>query len=73
VPGRLSGAELMGKVKAGGGKASLTTVEGEALTVATKDGALWVWDAKGSAARVSIADVGQSNGVIHVIDTVLMP
>jgi uncharacterized surface protein with fasciclin (FAS1) repeats len=73
VAGRLGGAELMGKVKAGGGKASLTTVEGEALTVSMKDGALWVWDAKGSAARVSIADVGQSNGVIHVIDTVLMP
>jgi uncharacterized surface protein with fasciclin (FAS1) repeats len=73
VPGRLGGADLMAKVKAGGGKASLTTVEGEALTVSMKDGALWVWDAKGSAARVSIADVGQSNGVIHVIDTVLMP
>jgi uncharacterized surface protein with fasciclin (FAS1) repeats len=73
VPGRMSGADLMAKVKAGGGKASLTTVEGEALTVSAKDGALWIWDAKGSSAKVSIADVGQSNGVIHVVDTVLMP
>ena len=73
VPGRLSGADLMAKVKAGGGKASLTTVEGEALTVSAKNGALWVWDAKGSSAKVSIADVGQSNGVIHVVDTVLTP
>jgi uncharacterized surface protein with fasciclin (FAS1) repeats len=73
VPGRMSGGDLMAKVKAGGGKASLTTVEGEALTVSAKDGALWVWDAKGSSAKVSIADVGQSNGVIHVIDTVLTP
>lgn len=73
VPGRLSGADLMAKVKAGGGKASLTTVEGEPLTVSAKNGALWVWDAKGASAKVSIADVGQSNGVIHVVDTVLMP
>jgi uncharacterized surface protein with fasciclin (FAS1) repeats len=73
VPGRLSSADLMAKVKAGGGKASLTTAEGEPLTVTQKAGALWIWDAKGGASRVTIADVGQSNGVIHVVDTVLMP
>jgi uncharacterized surface protein with fasciclin (FAS1) repeats len=73
VPGRLSGADLMAKVKAGGGKASLTTVEGETLSVSARDGALWVWDAKGGSAKVTIADVGQSNGVIHVVDTVLTP
>lgn len=73
VPGRMSATDLMAKVKAGGGKASLTTAEGQSLTLTTKAGALWVWDAKGHSAQVTIADVGQSNGVIHVVDTVLMP
>ena len=71
--GRLSAADLAAKVKAGGGKAALTTVEGETLTVASKGGALWLWDAKGGSSRVTIANVNQSNGVIHVIDTVLTP
>ncbi len=73
VPGRLSSTDLMAKVKAGGGKATLTTAQGETLTVAAKGGALWIWDAKGGSARVTIANVNQSNGVIHVVDTVLMP
>ena len=73
VAGRLSAADLAAKVKAGGGKAALTTVAGETLTVASKGGALWLWDVKGGASRVTIANVNQSNGVIHVIDTVLMP
>jgi uncharacterized surface protein with fasciclin (FAS1) repeats len=73
APGRLTAADLLAKVKAGGGKATLTTVEGQPLTVTTKAGAVWIWDAKGDAAKVTIANVAQSNGVIHVIDTVLMP
>jgi uncharacterized surface protein with fasciclin (FAS1) repeats len=73
VPGRMSSADLMAKVKAGGGKAMLTTAEGEPLTVATKAGALWITDAKGGMSKVTIANVNQSNGVIHVVDTVLMP
>jgi uncharacterized surface protein with fasciclin (FAS1) repeats len=73
VPGRLSAQELMAKAKAGGGKAMLKTVEGEALTVKVKAGAVWLVDAKGGMSRVTIADVNQSNGVIHVVDTVLMP
>jgi len=73
VAGRLSSADLMAKVKAGGGKAKLATVEGEPLTVQSKAGALWLWDAKGGAAKITIANVNQSNGVIHVVDTVLMP
>ena len=59
-------------VKKGGGKATLKTVEGEDLTFEQKDGALWVWDAKGDAAKITIKNVMQSNGVIHVIDGVLM-
>ena len=73
VPGRLSSADLMAKVKAGGGKAMLTTVEGEPITVQSKNGALWLWDTKGGASKITIANVNQSNGVIHVVDTVLMP
>jgi len=73
VPGRLTAKDLMEKVKAGGGKAMLKTVEGEALTFQEKDGKLWIIDAKGGTAQVTIGNVMQSNGVIHVVDTVLLP
>ena len=72
VPGRLSAKDLMDAAKKGGGKTTLKTVQGEDLTVELKDGAVWVWDAKGNAAKITIKNVMQSNGVIHVIDTVLM-
>ena len=73
VPGRLSAKDLMEKIRAGNGKAMLKTVEGEELTFAEKDGRLWIWDAKGGSAQVTIRNVMQSNGVIHVIDSVLLP
>jgi len=73
VPGRLSTADLAAKVKAGGGKAMLKTAEGEDLTVTSKNGTLWLTDAKGGMSKLTIANVYQSNGVIHVVDTVLMP
>jgi len=73
VPGRITANDLMEMVKKGGGKAMLKTVEGEELTVEMKDGAIWIWDAKGDAAKITIKNVMQSNGVIHVIDTVLLP
>src|SRR5579862_3751470 len=73
VPGRLSAADLMADVQAGGGKATLTTVEGEPLIVSSDGQALVLTDAKGGMSRITIADVNQSNGVIHVVDTVLMP
>jgi uncharacterized surface protein with fasciclin (FAS1) repeats len=73
VPGRLTAKDLMEKVKAGGGKAMLKTVEGDQLTFQEKDGKLWVIDAKGGTAQVTIRNVMQSNGVIHVVDTVLLP
>ena len=73
VPGRLSAKDLMEKIRAGNGKAMLKTVEGEELTFAEKDGRLWIWDAKGGSAQLTIRNVMQSNGVIHVIDTVLLP
>jgi len=73
VPGRLSAKDLMEKIRAGNGKAMIKTVEGEELTFAEKDGRLWIWDAKGGSAQLTIRNVMQSNGVIHVIDTVLLP
>ncbi len=73
VPGNYSSAQLLVDARKHSGKATLKTVQGEPLTVALHDGKLWVIDAKGGKAGISIADVGQSNGVIHVVDTVLMP
>ena len=73
VPGRYTARDLDMAVRQGGGRAELKTVEGEPLTVMRKGGALEVADAKGAVARVTIADVMQSNGVIHVINKVMMP
>ncbi len=73
VPGKLDAAELMKRVKAGGGKAMLKTVEGESLTVTVIGGVVTVTDSKGDMAHVTTADVYQSNGVIHVVDKVLLP
>ena len=73
VAGRLTAKDLMAKIEAGHGKAMLKTVEGADLTFEMKDGKLWIVDAKGDTAQVTIRNVMQSNGVIHVIDTVLLP
>ena len=73
VAGRLTAADLADKVKQGGGEAMLKTVEGESLTVTQKGRTLMVTDAKGDVSRITIADVMQSNGVIHVVNTVLLP
>ncbi|QDK81836.1 fasciclin domain-containing protein [Spirosoma sp. KCTC 42546] len=73
VPGKMSAADLMKAIKDGGGKATLTTVSGGTLTAMQKGKKIELTDAKGGVSTVTIADVNQSNGVIHVIDTVLMP
>jgi len=73
VPGRLTAMDLTRMVREGGGKATLTTVEGEPLTVTRAHDHLDITDAKGDVARVTIANVMQSNGVIHVVNTVLLP
>jgi uncharacterized surface protein with fasciclin (FAS1) repeats len=66
VPGRLEASDLTdGKI--------LKTVEGEQITVKNEDGKISLTDEKGGTSHVTIADVNQSNGVIHVVDTVLMP
>jgi uncharacterized surface protein with fasciclin (FAS1) repeats len=73
VPGRLSAKDLMDAVKSNGGKAKFKTVEGEELTVASQGNMLTVWDSKGNTSRITIQNVFQSNGVIHVVDSVLLP
>jgi uncharacterized surface protein with fasciclin (FAS1) repeats len=74
VPGRMTAASLMKAVKDGNGQATLKTVAGKDLTVKQAGpGKLTVTDAKGGTSTVTIADVQQSNGVIHVVDTVLLP
>jgi uncharacterized surface protein with fasciclin (FAS1) repeats len=73
VPGKISSKDLMKMIKKGGGKATLKTVQGEDLTATSSGGHIMLTDAKGGMATVTTADVFQSNGVIHVIDTVLMP
>ncbi len=73
VPGKLTAADLMQKIKAGGGKATLKTVEGEDLTLTMAGNLIKIAGMGGSTAMVSTADVMQSNGVVHVVDGVLTP
>jgi uncharacterized surface protein with fasciclin (FAS1) repeats len=73
VAGRISSKQLEGMIKKGGGKATLKTVQGEDLIVTMSGGKIMLTDAKGGTATIATADVFQSNGVIDVIDTVLMP
>jgi uncharacterized surface protein with fasciclin (FAS1) repeats len=73
VPGKLTAAKLMRKIKAGDGKAMLKTVNGQDLTASMDGDSIMLTDAKGGTAKVTIPNVMQSNGVIHVIDAVLMP
>jgi uncharacterized surface protein with fasciclin (FAS1) repeats len=73
VPGKVSAADLMKMITDGGGKAMLKTVAGGSLTAMMKGKKVELMDEKGGTSTVTIADVNQSNGVIHVIDTVLMP
>jgi uncharacterized surface protein with fasciclin (FAS1) repeats len=73
VAGKMTAQDLAAKVKAGGGKTTLTTVQGATLTVTPSGNSLTITDQKGGKSTVTIADVMQSNGVIHVVDSVLIP
>lgn len=73
VPGTYTSKALMKLVRQGGGEATLKTAQGEPLTVTAKGKGVMVTDTKGNTARVTTADVMQSNGVIHVINGVLLP
>jgi len=73
VAGRMTSTDIAAAIKAGGGKATLITVQGEPLIASMQGGKLVLTDAKGGMSTVTIANVIQSNGVIHVVDTILMP
>ncbi|MFT3987086.1 MAG: fasciclin domain-containing protein [Aestuariivirga sp.] len=73
IAGNIMAADAMKMVMDDGGKHTVKTVEGGTLTLTSKDGKLMITDENGQMATVTIADVKQSNGVIHVIDTVLLP
>jgi len=73
VAGRLSSADLRKEIKAGNGMASLKTVAGGTFTASMKGNDIMLKDEKGGWAKITQANVFQSNGVIHVIDTVVMP
>ena len=73
VAGRLNSKALERLIKQGGGTAKLKTVQGEELSAKLAGDMIEVVDSKGGMAKITIANVNQSNGVIHVIDKVLMP
>lgn len=73
VAGKMNASDIASAIKAGNGKATLKTVSGGTLTAAMKGKDLYLTDENGKSAKVTIADVNQSNGVIHVIDGVVTP
>lgn len=73
VSGRTSAADLIAAIDAGGGQAELTTVQGGKLVARKTATGVSITDANGGVSNVTIADVFQSNGVIHVVDTVVLP
>ena len=73
VAGRVDAATLLQQIEAGGGSATLTTVQGGTLTARAADGGVTLTDANGGTSTVVMTDVAASNGVIHAIDTVVMP
>ncbi|NCU03270.1 MAG: fasciclin domain-containing protein [Chitinophagaceae bacterium] len=73
VAGKLDAKTIAKLIKDGNGKAELTTVQGGKLWLWMQDNKLWIKDEKGGMASVTIKDVYQSNGVIHVIDAVVLP
>jgi len=73
IPGKLNAKDVLASIKKGNGKAELKTVSGSILTFMLDGKQVKVKDTAGNIATVTIADVNQSNGVIHVIDTVLLP
>ena len=73
VPGTISSAQLMQMIAAGGGSAKLTTVDGEPLTATMANGVIALTDVNGNKSYVETADVRQSNGIVHVVNGVLIP
>lgn len=73
VAGKISGADLKSMIKDGGGKATLKTVSGDKLVASMKGKSIILTDESGGTSKITTADVNQSNGVIHVVNNVLLP
>ncbi|WP_244639993.1 fasciclin domain-containing protein [Devosia pacifica] len=73
VPGNLSADDLASRARAHGGRYNMETVSGDALTAVLRSPYIYIFDESGGAALVTQSDVNQSNGVIHVVDDVLLP
>jgi uncharacterized surface protein with fasciclin (FAS1) repeats len=73
VSGKMNAVDIAKAIKAGNGKATLKTVSGGTLTASMKGKKLYITDENGTMSQITIADVNQSNGVIHVVDTVVLP
>lgn len=73
VSGKLMASDVLSAIEAGGGEARVTTVQGGVLTARVEGGAVVLTDAKGGKSKVVATDLGAGNGVVHVLDTVVMP
>lgn len=73
IPGNLMAADVVAALKKGNGKVELKALNGQMITVMEKDGKIWLKDTNGNYSEIVATDVKASNGVIHVIDTVVMP
>ncbi len=73
VSGKIAAADVVNALKAGNGKAELTTLNGSTLTAVEKDGGIFLMDQSGNYSKITKTDVMASNGVIHIIEDVVMP
>jgi uncharacterized surface protein with fasciclin (FAS1) repeats len=73
VSGKLTATDVVAALKKGNGKVELKALNGQTLTVMQKDGKIWLKDQAGNYSEITATDVMGSNGVIHVIDSVVMP
>ena len=73
ISGKLAASDVVAALKKGNGSVQLTALNGQIITVMQKEGKIWLIDSKGNYSEISATDVMGSNGVIHVIDTVVMP
>lgn len=73
IPGKLMASDVVAALKEGKGKVEVKALNGTVLTVMQKDGKIWLKDQAGNYSEITATDVAGSNGVIHVIDTVVMP
>ncbi|WP_411768175.1 fasciclin domain-containing protein [Winogradskyella sp. A3E31] len=73
IPSKLMASDVVAALKKGNGKVDVKALNGATLTVMSKDGKIWLKDQNGNYSEIVATDVKASNGVIHVIDTVVMP